>query len=53
MGMDARTLEIRAIEVTDDASGAAPRLPQPTCARALETGLHAESATGVDETSSR
>ena len=50
LGVDAQTLEIRAIEVTDNAIGDAPMLPQLLAQIPEDELLHSVSADGAYDT---
>lgn len=50
LGIDAQTLEIRAIEITDNAIGDAPMLPELLAQIPLQEPLHSVSADGAYDT---
>ena len=50
LGIDAQTLEIRAIEITDNAIGDAPMLPELLAQIPEDEPLHSVSADGVYDT---
>lgn len=50
LGIDAQTLEIRAIEITDNAIGDAPMLPELLAQIPEDEPLHSVSADGADDT---
>lgn len=50
LGIDAQTLEIRAIEITENAIGDVPMLPEPLAQIPPEEPLHSVSADGAYDT---
>ena len=50
LGIDAQTLEIRAIEITDNAIGDAPMLPELLAQIPEDEPLHSVSADGAYDT---